>query len=497
MGKTRNKIAVIAALSLIWPTFASSQQGGAGAPAGSATAPTTGTATTGATPTTSVVSAPASGTGAPTGGLQIDIGISSSLKADTNFQLKPGGSTGSSEINDNKLTFGISSVNSAYSLNVTGSGVLRFADIPGRSIRGFEDPTLKVNFVADSANSRLTLDGRYRNVNRDFLNPFQVEQEEQQFGLLVGDGGTLRNTVLGAKYETGLNDPLGFIFDLKHDDKQYANVVNPQIFDNRTDSASATALMRVSPVTTLRANAALKHYTADDTVQTDRTTTDYSVGVTQDINPVLLLDAQIGVTDVKTDTISGTANRSGVVSSLTLTQSLANGTIFGTIGDSINQNGTRTNLSFGRDLQLPNGSLRVAFGLTRGSTGSTKATGSLAYTHQLASSDITVSVNRSASTNNSNQDILDTRIAVGYGRDINNVSRIDLTLNWGRSEDAGSTGAPTIDLTNLNAAYTRALTSDWNMTGGLTLRQRTETGKADANSTALFLTLGRNFSFRP
>ena len=108
-----------------------------------------------------------------------------------------------------------------------------------------------------------------------------------------------------------------------------------------------------------------------------------------------------------------------------------------------------------------------------------------------------MSVNRSASTNNLNQDILDTRIAVGYGRDINNVSRIDLTLNWGRSEDAGSSGAPTIDLTNLNAAYTRALTSDWNMTGGLTLRQRTETGKADANSTALFLTLGRNFSFRP
>jgi hypothetical protein len=31
----------------------------------------------------------------------------------------------------------------------------------------------------------------------------------------------------------------------------------------------------------------------------------------------------------------------------------------------------------------------------------------------------------------------------------------------------------------------------------MTYRMKTETGKADANSTALFVTLGRNFSFRP
>ena len=459
------------------------------------TTPSTTSAT--ATPTTvaPVTGAPSAGT--PTGGLQIDIGVSSSLKADSNFRLTPGGGTGSSEILDNKLTFGISSITSVYSLKAVGSGILRFAEIPGRSIQGLEDPTLKVNFVADSANSRVTLDGRYRDVDRDFLNPFQVEQEEQLFGLLVGDGGTLRHTTLGLKYEIGLNDPLSFVFDLKRDDKRYSNVVNPQIFDNRTDNAAATVLMRVSPVTTFRVKAGVRHYTADDSSQTDRTTTDFSVGLAQDVNPVVILDAQIGLTDVKTDTIFGTATRSGTTGTVTLTKTLTNGSIFGTIGNTINQNGTRTNLSFGRDLQLPNGSLRFVLGATRGSTGSAALTGTLAYTHQLASSDITVSVNRSASTNNINQDILDTRIAVGYGHDIDTASRIDLQLNWGRTEGTGTSGATTTDLTNLNAAYTRALTSDWNMTGGVTLRQRTETGKADARSTALFVTLGRNFSFRP
>ncbi len=464
MGKKTSKIALIAALSTLWPTFASSQQGGAGA---------------------------------PVGGLQIDIGVNTSLKSDSNFSLTPGTSKGSSQISDTKLSFGVTSVTSAYSLKVVATGDLRFAEIPGRSVAGLEDPTLKVNFVADSANSRLTLDGRYRNVDREFLSPFQVEREEQQFGSLVGDGGTLRSSALGLKYETGLNDPVSFIFDLKHDRKDFSGVVNPAIFDNRTDSAGVTALMRVSPVTTLRLNAGLKDYSANDFLQTNRRTIDYSVGVTQDINPALQLDAQIGFTDVNTDTLFGTAQRSGLVGSVSLTQTLPNGTVFGTLASSRNQNGERVTLSFGRDLQLQNGSLRASLGLTKGSTGSSRATAALAYNRQIANSSFSVSLDRKASTNNQNQDILDTRIGIGYGRTINSISRLNLSLDWGRSEDAGSTGAPTINRTDLTASYSRDLTADWSMTGGVTWRKKTETGIADADSTALFLTLGRNFSFRP
>jgi hypothetical protein len=493
VGRTTSKIALIAALSTIWPTFASSQQGGAGAPATS-TNPVGTTSVAAPAGTSSTLPNPNSG---QQGGLQIDIGVSSTIKNDSNFQLTPGKTKGSTQFLDNRLSFGVSSVTSAYSLNVVGTGDLRYSNIPGATSFGFEDPTLKFDFVADSANSRLTLNGQYRNVDRNFLNPFQVEQETQTLGQLVGSGGKLRNTKLGLKYETGLNDPLGFVLDLKHDDKSYSGVVNPLIFDNLTDEAKATVLMRVNPVTSFNLNAGVKHYTATDLVQTDRTTTDYSIGVVYDINPVLLMDAQIGYTDVKTDTIFGTVQRNGVVGSVSLTKTLANGTIFGTLATTRNQLGARTSLSFGRDLQLLNGNLRGSFGLTRGSNGNSKTIGSLAYAYQLPSSTITVSFNRSASTNNSNQDILNTRIGLGYNHLINNVSRVNVTLDFGRSEDVGSTGGPTIDLTNLDVSYSRDLTSDWSLTGGATLRKRTETGLADAKSTAFYLTLGRNFSFRP
>lgn len=463
MGTKTSKIAVIAAITTLWPTLASPQQGGAGT----------------------------------SGGLQVDIGLSSTIKADSNFQLKPGGGTGSTEIWDTNLSYGISSTTNAYDFQLLGTGVLRFADIPGRTIRGFEDPTVKLRFVADSANSRLTLDGRYRSVDREFLNPFKVEQEEQQLGTLVGSGGTLTDTSLGLKYETGLNAPLGFVLDLNHRDKSYQNLSTTSLFDTVTDSVTGTVSLRLSPVAVGRLSAGQTNYRADDLAQTDRTTTDLSMGIAYDMSASLHLDAQVGHTEVETQTGLTTNTKSGLNGAVTLTQDLTNGTVFGSISSVLNQNGKRVSLTFGRDLQLPTGNLRATVGLTDADVGRSAVIGTLAYSKQLSNGTLDLSVRRSASTNNLNQEILDTRVGAALGFPVNATSQLKLSFDYGRSEDAGSTGVPTIQTSNLTAAYSHDLTSDWSLTGGMTLRTRTETGLADAQSTALFVTIDRTFSYRP
>lgn len=462
MGRTKTKIALLATAAAFWPTFASPQQGGAGTP----------------------------------GGLQVDIGVKSTLRVDDNFELVPN-SPGTSTISDTALSFGVTSKNSAYDFALIGTGVLRFAEIPGRSISGFEDPTIRLRFVADSQNSRLTLTGRYRDVDREFLDPFQVEQEEQQLGTQLADGGTLKETNAGLKYETGLTAPLGFAFDTSYADEDYSNVISTQLFDNSTEKAKATVLMRVNPVTTLNASAALENYSADDFRQTDRTTTDYSFGVTREINQVLSLGASLGHTDVETDTISGTNTTSGLVGSLTLTKTLDDGSIFGSLSSDINQNGERTVLSFGRDLQMPTGNLRAVIGFTTADVGGSDIIGSLAYSKQLPDGAISLSLSRDATTNNLDQEVVDTRFAAGYSHNLNTISRLGINFNWGETKDTGATGAQTIRTSNLTASYDRDLTSDWTMSGGVTLRHRFETGVGNAQSTALFLSLGRNFSYRP
>lgn len=467
------------ATSVIWPTLAAPQQGGAGV-----TAPQTG------------ASGQQGASGAVAGGLQIDMGIKTSLKRDSNFSLTPGTTKGTTYISDTTLTFGLSSVTSAYTLKIDGSAVMRVADIPGRSIRGIEDPILNALFIADSANSRLTLRARLRYVDREFLSPFQVEAEDQLTGLIT-NGGTLRDPTYSLKYEVGLNAPIGFVLDLSHGEKNYSGVTNPRIFSNATDRAKGTILLRFDALTAGRLIYGQTHYTAADLLQTDRTTTDYAVGVTRELTQSLQLDAQVGYTDVKTNTVLGTAKRSGLTGSVSLVQTLQNGTLSGTLSSSRNQNGQRTSLSFARALQMKNANLNATIGATGSDTGSGAIIGSLSYSYQLPSDTFSASLNRNASTNNSNQEILDTKLSLGWAHVINTISSLNVGLDVARTEVTGGASAPTIQLTDLNFSYNRDLTSDWTMSSGVSYRTKTDTTKQDAHSTQLFVTLGRKFSFRP
>ena len=512
VGTSSKKIAVIAALTTLLPTSAlPQQQGGVGTVAG--TQPTT--TTTAATPgmATAGASQAAGGglTAAPgglnnTGGLQIDFGLSSKLTFDDNFRLS-NSSSGTTTIWDNTLDFNLSSITPLSDLSITGSTVLRNASIPGRSVSGFEDPQIRLRYTRDGVNSRFTLDGRYRHADREFLNPFQVEQEEQALGTLLGGGGTVTWKNYGMTYQTGINAPLGFQIALKRAETDYdtfATAIDPfTLYDRVTDTANATVTMKVSPVMTLRGSVGLTDFDAQDPVSTSRRTEDYAIGATMDINPVLLLDAQIGFTDVTTDTTGGRFNRNGATSAIQLTKTLPNGTIFGNFTSTVNQNGTRSILSFGRTLQLPSGTFSGTLGVTHTPAGNDRISGSLAYNHVMRSSDITVTAQRSVTSNGANTaagastDVLNTRVGVVYNYAINTDSAFNLAFNWGRAEAADSGFAyNTTERTTLSAGYSRMLTQDWNMTGGLQLRHRSDNG-GTAQSNAVFLTLDRNFSFRP
>ncbi|MFZ5710265.1 MAG: hypothetical protein ACOY4T_11385 [Pseudomonadota bacterium] len=456
---SRKKIALIATLSTVWPTIATPQAGG--------------------------------------GGLQVDLGFETSLTADDNFQLAPR-SPGSSWIWDNRLNFAISNATPNQNLNVTGSGVLRFADFPGRSTTGFEDPQIRFSYSVDSRNSRLTVDARYRNVDREFLNPFQVEQEEQNSGGLYAGGGSVRFINYGLRYETGLNAPFGMSFSLRRDEKNFSNVTNPRLFDSTTDTAGVTARFDVSPVTQVTANALQTWYSAEDLAQTDRETLDLSLGLRQDVNPSLVLDARLGYTTIDETRFGGPRNRSGATGSFGLTQALPNGDVSGSISTTQDVNGSRTTLQFGRTIEMPRSTLSGSVGLSRGDSGSTDWIARVAYNYQLQTSSFSASLTRTAATNSLDEDVLDTRISLGYGYEVSTVSRINVDVNYGLSEDAGAGSAPTVKRTDITAAYTRELTQDWNLRGGVTIRDLNDSSAAGrARSNAVFLSLGRSFSFRP
>jgi hypothetical protein len=460
VGTSINKIAAIAALtSLIWPTVASPQ--------------------------------------GATGGLQVNIGVNSSLKVDDNLKLNPT-SNGTTFFSDTKLTFGLSSITPDSSFTLSGSTILRVGDIPGRSLAGLEDQNLQFGYARSSSNSTLKVDARYRHVDREFIDPFQVEREEQTFGSLVGGGGIQTNSFASLNFQTGLNDPIGYSVTLSTNDKSFTGVVNPAIFGTRTDIAKGSVSFAVSPVTKVSLNGGLTWFKADDAVQTDRVTRDLSVGLAQEVGPSLRFDASLGTTTVETDRIGGTTRTSGTTGSIQVTRDVRDGNYNLSLSRTVNQNGGRTTVQIGRSLDLPTGTLSANVGLTRGDTGNNRSTANILYKQQLQTSSYSVSLNRSISTNNASQDVLDTRLALNYGYEIDSQSRIDMTLDYGITEDAGNGTLPTVQRTNLRASYTRALTSDWNLQGGVLIRRiNDDAAVGPAQSNSLFVTVDRNFSFRP
>ncbi|MEZ5867130.1 MAG: hypothetical protein R3D46_01030 [Defluviimonas denitrificans] len=84
----------------------------------------------------------------------------------------------------------------------------------------------------------------------------------------------------------------------------------------------------------------------------------------------------------------------------------------------------------------------------------------MAYNRVMRSSDITITAQRSVTSNGANTatgtstDVLNTRIGVAYNYAINTDSALNLALDWGRAEAADSGFAyNTTERTTLSAGY--------------------------------------------
>ena len=454
MGILGKRIAVSATFIALAPTIAAAQTGG--------------------------------GDGNP-GGLQIDIGISTGLTYDSNLSLDPGGDSAS--IWDTGLTFAFSSVAPNQRFEFVAGGVLRYIDTAGATDFGLEDPRFRLGYTRESLNSRLEFSASYSDVDRDFLDPFLDTTDSS-------DGGKVATTDAALRYETGLQDPFGFILDLSHNKVEYSGTTDPDLNDNQTDRAGVAARMRVSPVSTVTVSAAQTWYEEQDLLQTDRTTTEYLVRFEHELDQVISLDVGLGYDRIEEVLTSGTTITSGAVGYVGVTRAMTNGTANVRLATSIDDEGRRTELTFGRDMELPRGTFSAMVGASRAPDGDVEAIGRLAYVQRTSTGEFTASLERSAYTDDGDN-ATDTRAAVGYRHEINSVSRLDLGLEWSLVDRA--TGGPedTTEYARISAAYSRDLTADWDLTSGVTYRTRSDTTDGDADSTAVFVTLSRNFSFRP
>ena len=426
-----------------------------------------------------------------TGGTTLTFGVKSKLSVSDNYNLSvvaPGTST----ILDTTLSFGYLAVTATDRFSFDIDGVLRAADIPAAgSDVTFDDTTAALSYTREGANSRFSATADYNRVNLDFLDPFARANLNDTN--LTNSSGIVANTNSRVKLETGLNGPLGFDIELGHQAANYSDTTDPTLFDNTTDDAALTTRLRVSPVAEARVRLSQEDYTANDLVNTDRTTRALSFGVTYELSPATTLDASVGTETI--DTV-GSATTRGAFGTVSLTRALANGSAGLIVDRSFGIDGGRTTLTAKRDMILPSGTLAFSLGATKGEQSGTAVIGSVDYVQNLARGDLTASLRRSVESDSAGNDILTTNAALGYTQALTPVSGLSLDFDYSKIENVGSGTSNNSNRSSWRAAYTHALTPDWDLSAGYEHQRQFTDGTGTANSNTIYMTLGREFSIR-
>jgi len=430
-------------------------------------------------------------------GRVLTFGISSDFRVSDNLNLDLV-SPGTATVWDTRLSFGFLTETRTSRFALGLDGVVRLADVPGAdtAVR-LDDPGLTLGYSREAANSRLSFDAELRRTNLDFIDPLDLADIDPTD--LVTDTGRREIRRATLAFETGINDPLGFLVELDHSERLYTGTTDPELFDRRTDTVEATARMRLSPVAEGRVTAALEEYRAEDAPGTERTTRSLSLGLSYQVAPDTTLDAEIGSEEIEERLAvpPGTTTDRGAFGTLALTRRLPNGTLGLTLERSFSPDGARTTLSASRALDLPAGSLAFSLGASRGERGDTEAVASLDYLQRLPDGEFTAALAREVSTDDDGEDVLTTRAELGYSHRLTPISSVAFGLDHVETDDLGSGTVTPADRSSFTATYTHALTRDWDLSAGYEYRRRSTTGGGDAHSNTVFVTLERDFRFRP
>lgn len=431
--------------------------------------------------------------------------FSSTLRASDNYGLDED-SPGDSYFWDNRLGFGYRTTTGVSTFTLDGGATLRFADLPDRDYDpDVDDIDLNLGYVRDGANARLTTEASYNRSEIAFFDPLsrldddldELEGED----LIQDNTGTRETWGADIMLETGLSDPLGFSLGYSNRTRNYIDTVDPDYYDSETNTYTAAARLILSPVATTTLTLTQEDYTNEDVEETDRTARTASLGLTYLVSPVLTFDGSLGYSEIETEENIGltdlrsTEKKDGLVGTLGLTRALPTGSIGVAFQQTVDEDGDRSTLRVTRAMELPNGSLQMSLGATKGEESDTGFVGDLAYVRDLPNGNFRATLSQDIGTDDDEAEETRTRATLGLSHDLTALSSMDLSVNYIDISSDGPEGDRSRG--QFRAAYNHDLTSEWQLSGGYTYTRATEDTEDDATENAIFLTLKRSFQTRP
>ena len=441
------------------------------------------------------VSLPAVGQDQP-GDQLFSFGIREKAGATGNIRLD-NNSAGTTYYSDTELSFGFANTAGPHSLEFSAEGIARMVNDPviGTDY-GFRDPRLDLSYTLDGVNSRLSLLSSYYKPDLAFLDPLQEGgTSDQDF---YSGGGQREDYYAGIKFETGLQAPLGFVFDLNSRARKYINTTDPVLFENQTDSISAGMNFRFSPVLRGRLDASNRHYTAEDTNDTKRDTRRLTFGLDYELSEIAAVSLDLGhskIVETHGATPGFKTNLSGPVASLTFEQQTPRGEVRAAFDTILTQNGRENTFEAGQSFDLPTGKFEFSLGVAEGDTFNVRPIGSIAYTADFPRSSFNVSLSRTASISDTLSEATETtKLDLGYMHDLSEVSALSFNLYAADISLVGnSASGQGRERGSFYATYSHDVTEDWDFAVGYEYKYYNPNSGGSASSNGVFFALQRDF----
>ncbi len=360
------------------------------------------------------------------------------------------------------------------------------------------DPSAKLSYTRDTANSRLSVTGQYQEAPVDLFDPLTLADGSVSSTDFRATTGTITTRTAGFTFKTGVTGPLGFDLAGNYTGHGYSDHSDPNVYDNTSNDLKAGVHLRFGgeDEVSLTADRTAQDY--QNAAKTTRRGQDITLSYARDLRPALKMQVSLGQGDDTTKENGVVTNHSsGLTGSLGVTQTLGNGTAGITLGTSRDSLGARQSLSFSRAMALPTGKLEIVAGVSARSGGTPQAEGSLAYSRTLPVDSFGVQLSRHVTLDGNDADVANTALGVTYQHKITPVSNFGLSLNVQATGKGGSAAVDRATRNTLSATYSHDLTADWQVTAGYEHRTLDQSTSGTADSNSVFLTFSRKFTLLP
>lgn len=435
-------------------------------------------------------------------GLTATFGISQSVVTSDNLDLSNPANSGTRAVTG--LSFGLVSETRTSRLAFETTGNFEFGD----NENGFTDPSVSLNYLANSKNSQLLLATSYAETDVNALTTV-FTNSDGDFGLieqLVVGTGTRLSTGANLRFETGIDAPLGFIFDAGYNKRDFRDATDPDLFETERLTFGATARMRLNASATLRFGVTYEDYEAQDAINTLRDTTSVFAEADYALREDLTATTRFSFDRTETATIGSsggfgllssrnTSISEGVGGGFAITKTLPNGTIGADFDTRVTADGRRDTVRVTRAIDLPRGAFSLSLGAVKTESSSAQPLVNVTYRQDMPRGQFRLGLRQQTSIGDDDETLINTRLEAEYNEEINANS------SWGLSALLADTDA--IDLNDdsrrldLGVDYRRELARDWDLVANYTYSTSVQSGDAERTSNKVSLSIEKAFQFRP